>query len=99
MKAILNYQNLMGGNIEITYRTKNFHLNEYFRVLVNGKVQHSSNSDNKPTLRPSRGDSKYSSDEAFLTLRTKTVPYGNNSIEISVLSEFETFDPNFKSKA
>ena len=38
MKAILNYQNLMGGNIEVTYRMKNFHEKEYFRILVNGEI-------------------------------------------------------------
>ena len=27
------------------------------------------------------------------------MPFGNNSIEISVLSEFETYDPDFVSKA
>ena len=48
---------------------------------------------------PSRGDSKYSNDQAFVSLRTTTVPYGNNTIEISVISEFETFDPEFVSKA
>lgn len=48
---------------------------------------------------PNRGDGKYSDDAAFISLRTSTVPYGNNTIEISVLSEFDTYDPDFVSKA
>jgi hypothetical protein len=86
MKAILNYQNLMGGNIEITYRLKNFHEKEFFRILVNGEVQFSTNKDTTQSLRPNRGDTDYSADAAFQTLKTKTVPYGNNSIEISIIS-------------
>jgi hypothetical protein len=48
---------------------------------------------------PTRGDDKYSNDQAFVSLRTTTVPYGLNTIEISVISEFEKFDPEFVSRA
>jgi hypothetical protein len=37
--------------------------------------------------------------EDFVFFETGLIPYGNNSVEISVLSNKEKYDPNFKSLA
>ena len=38
-------------------------------------------------------------DESFITISTENLPFGKNSIEISLLSEFTEKDPNFVSRA
>ena len=43
MKSYLFIQNTNGGRFLLTFKMQNFHENEYFRVLINGKLQYSSN--------------------------------------------------------
>ena len=43
MKGYIQIQNLYGSNIELQIRMKGFSENEYFRVLVDGNLQYSSN--------------------------------------------------------
>jgi hypothetical protein len=47
MKTFLDFTNPYGGIVYITYRLRNFHENEYFRILVNGFLEMSTNKDTK----------------------------------------------------
>jgi hypothetical protein len=78
---------------------KGFNPNEYFRVLVDGNLQYSSNSDTKQFDKETLVEIGEDADETFVSIFTETIPYGENSIEISVLSEFEKRDPDFVSTA
>lgn len=57
-------------------------------------------STNKDTKFVDKGQShKKEEEEGFVTFKSSLIPFGLNSIEVSVLSEFETLNPDFKSKA
>lgn len=99
MKGFVQIQNLYGSNVEIQLRMKGFNENEYFRVLTNGGLQYTSNQ-NTPQLDRAKiielGDA---TDGSFISIFTDALPFGNNSIEISVLSEFTEKNPDFVSSA
>ena len=78
---------------------KGFSENEYFRVLVDGNLQFSSNK-NTPYLERAKYIEKgEDTDESFIWISTETLPFGKNSVEISLLSEVTERDPEFVSRA
>ena len=99
MKTYVKFENLYGSNMEIMFRMKGFHPNEHFRVLVDGSLQYTRNEDTPHFDKDVLQEIGEDADETFITMSTGVIPYGENSIEISVLSEFEVWDPDFVSTA
>ena len=79
--------------MQLTYRMTGFEEHEVFRILINGVVQHST-SENTVAIPTSKYDDEKN---GFVTIRSKLIQYGFNSIEFSVISHRE--NKNFKSKA
>ena len=99
LRAYLSIQNKNGGRFLLTYKMRDFTKDEYFRVLVNGVLQYSSNQDTQSddfgiNLEPSNEQL-----DGFVYFESGLIPYGNNSIEISVISNIEEYRPDFVSKA
>lgn len=95
IKFILEIVNPYGGYLHLMYRLKGFSEHETFRVLVNGSPQilTSKNSFDPVDLE----GEKYDRDSSFEVMKSSLIPYGNNSVEISVISKIDSFQPNFKS--
>lgn len=47
-KSVIKYQNILGGKMQLTYRMSGFEEHEYFRILINGVVMHSTSEDTAP---------------------------------------------------
>lgn len=89
LKAFIRVQNQSGGRLLLTFKMTNFTTNETFRILINGVSQFQSSTDTVSTedginLEPSNEQL-----EGFVYFESGLIPYGNNSIEISVLSNVE----------
>lgn len=98
LKAYIFIKSTHGGRVLVTYKMKNMHPNEYLRVLINGHLQFSSNKDTNSVEEYNLEPANESVD-GFTYFESGLIPYGNNSIEISVLSEFSDFQPEFTSQA
>ena len=89
LKTFIHISNENGGRLLLTFKMKNFHPQESFRILINGVYQFSSNED---TISNPNGLSLEPSNEKiedFVYFESGIIPTGFNSIEIAVLSNFE----------
>jgi len=85
-KGVIRYQNILGGRMQLTFRTTGFAEHEYFRILINGVVLRSSSA-NTDTKGESGAD-----EDGFVTIRSRLIQYGHNSFEIAVISHRENRD-------
>jgi len=85
-KSIIKYENILGGRMQLTFKMTGFTEHEYFRIMINGVVQYSAHTDT--VAHP---DSKYEDErDGFMTIRSSLIQYGNNSFEISAISNHES---------
>jgi len=79
--------------MQLTYRMSGFEEHEYFRILINGVMMHTTSDNTQP-----QPGSKYDDEKnGFVTIRSRLIQYGYNSIEFAVISHRENKD--YKSKA
>lgn len=93
MKTFFEIDDPQGGNVLITYRMTGFNedKNEYFRIMIDGD-----------SIVDVNIDTQFEDDideDGFVTFESPLLDQGISQLEISVLSEFETIDPNYISKA
>lgn len=91
MKTFFEVDDPQGGSVLITYRLTGFNDSEYFRFMIDGD-----------SLIDVNEDTQYEDDiddDGFVTFESPLIERGVSQLEISLLSEFETHDPNYVSKA
>jgi len=94
LKTYINVINPSGGRLVITYKMVNFKSSkEYLRVLINGMLEYTRNMDTAKLDTVINLGPKNSNDtvDDFVYIESEVIPYGNNSIEISVISEFDQY--------
>lgn len=87
-KGVIQYQNILGGRMQLTFKMTGFEEHEYFRILVNGVVLHSSSTNTVANPSSKHEDEK----NGFVTIRSRLIQYGANSFEIAVISHRENRD-------
>ena len=89
LKSRLQIDNPLGGKVMLNFKMRGFDPNEQFRISIDGETLLLENTDTDAEKLKS----------PFQTFESKTISAGAHSLDIAVLSDFQTYDPSFESKA